>query len=66
MAKAQVTLEEAMGQLNEILTQMDRDDVTLEESFQMYQDGMKLVKLCNQKIEQVEKKLVVLEENAGV
>lgn len=63
MAKAQVTLEEAMEQLNQLLGKMDDEDVTLEESFKMYQEGMKLVQFCDKKIEQVEKKLVVLEGN---
>ena len=63
MAKAQVTLEEAMEQLNQLLGKMDEENVTLEESFKMYQEGTKLVQLCDKKIEQVEKKLVVLEGN---
>ena len=37
-------------------------ELTLEESFTAYQKGMELLKHCNEKIDQVEKKMQVLSE----
>ena len=36
---------------------MEREDATLEESFASYEKGMKLVQLCREKIDGVEKKV---------
>ena len=36
---------------------------SLEESFQKYQEGMGLVKKCSEKIDAVEKKVLILNEN---
>ncbi len=57
------TLEEAFGELNLIIDKMDDHDITLDDSFRLYQDGMNLLKFCNNAIERVEKELIILEEN---
>lgn len=63
------TIEEMFLRLNAIIADMDREDVTLEDSFSMYQEGIRLIKACNGKIDRVEKQLIVLntseEEQAG-
>lgn len=62
MAKAAKSLEESFNQLNVIIHELEKEDVGLEESFQLYQEGMKLLKECNESIDKVEKKLVILSE----
>ncbi len=62
MAKAAKSLEESFDQLNHIIHELEKDDLGLEESFQLYHDGMKLLKECNESIDKVEKKLVILSE----
>lgn len=62
MAAKKVTLEESFERLEAIIDELQRGDMTLEESFRKYEEGMKLVKGCNASIDKVEKKLVVLEE----
>jgi len=52
-------IEEAFERLNEILAKMDAEDVSLEESFRLYEQGMKLIKYCNETIDTVEKKVRV-------
>ena len=44
---------------------LEKDDITLEQSFQEYQKGMLLVKKCNEIIDKVEKKVLVLNEDGG-
>ena len=41
MAQAK-TLEESLEELNEVISKMDREDISLEESFKLYNQGVKL------------------------
>lgn len=58
----ELTLEEHFTQLEEIIEQMQGEDVSLEESFSLYEQGMKTLKNCNQKIDAVEKKILQMNE----
>lgn len=60
-----LTIEETFALLEEILAQMEKRDISLEESFACYEKGMKLVKACNDKIDKVEKQIIVLSEEQG-
>ena len=60
------TLEEAFGELNGMIEQLEDSQVSLENSFQIYQEGMKLLKYCNDKIDTVEKKMLVINEDGGL
>ena len=42
---------------------MEQEDISLEESFQIYKEGMELLKKCNQAIDKVEKQVLVLNED---
>lgn len=56
------TLEMALTQLNEIIEKMDKSELSLEDSFTLYNQGMKLAQFCNDKIDRVEKELTILNE----
>ena len=60
MAK-KVSLEESFEQIEDIIGQLQKGDMTLEDSFKKYEEGMKLIKNCSNSIDRVEKKLIVLE-----
>lgn len=53
-------LEELLIEIEEILEQMEDKGISLESSFLLYEEGMKKLKLCNNKIDQVEKKMLVI------
>ena len=55
-----VSLEESFDSLEQIIDQLQTGELTLEESFQKYEEGMKLIKSCNETIDKVEKQLVVI------
>lgn len=59
MAK-KLTLEESFDALDEIIGELQSGELTLEESFKKYEEGMKMIKNCNEAIDKVEKKLVVI------
>ena len=64
--KDETTLEESFSQLNAIVDKLDNDDLSLEDSFKVYQSGMELLKKCNAKIDTVEKKMVELNANGEI
>jgi exodeoxyribonuclease VII small subunit len=63
MADKEMKLEESFEKLNHIIEELEKTDVSLEDSFTLYQEGMKLLKLCNDSIDKVEKELIILSEN---
>lgn len=62
MAKEQ-TLDQIFEKLEETIGKLEQEDISLEESFQLYKEGMKLIKSCNVKIDKVEKEVLKLNEN---
>lgn len=56
-----IILEESFEQLETIIAELEKGDMTLEDSFKKYEEGMKLIKNCSNSIDRVEKKLIVLE-----
>lgn len=63
LIKQEKTLESSFEELNNIIGMLEKDDVSLEDSFRLYHEGMKLLKHCNDSIDKVEKELMILEEN---
>ena len=64
MAKAQ-TLEQSLEKHEHIIGNLENGDVSLEDSFKLYNEGMKLIQNCNQQLDKVEKKIVVLNQKEG-
>ncbi|MDE7211502.1 MAG: exodeoxyribonuclease VII small subunit [Lachnospiraceae bacterium] len=56
------TLEESFAELDAVMEELEKGDISLEASFALYQRGMQLVKQCNASIDRVEKQLIALEE----
>ncbi|RCX23155.1 exodeoxyribonuclease VII small subunit [Fontibacillus phaseoli] len=67
MAQEQQSLnfEEAMNQLEVIVSQLERGDVPLEQAIDLFQKGMQLSQLCSQKLSQVERKIEMIVEADG-
>jgi len=60
MAGKELTLKEAFEKLEEVTRKLEAADISLEESFLVYQEGMQLLKYCNESIDKVEKKVLLL------
>lgn len=61
-----LSLEETFQELERVVSQLENADISLEESFQAYENGMRLLKGCNDKIDAVEKKVLVLSEGGNL
>ena len=55
------SIEETFEEMDRIMEKLESNDTTLEESFACYEAGMKLVKACGEKIDRVEKQMIVLQ-----
>jgi len=53
MAK-KVSFEEAIGRLEEIVRQLEKGDVPLEDSIRLYEEGMKLGKMCRKILDEAD------------
>lgn len=53
-------LESALKRLDEVVSGMSRQGVSLEDSLALYEEGVALVKLCNSKLEGVERRINML------
>lgn len=59
----ELTLEEAFEELDALAERLENKDISLDESFQVYQKGMALLKQCSEKIDLVEKKMLQVNED---
>ena len=57
-----LSIEETLKELETIIEKMEDRDSSLEDTFALYEAGMKMVKTCSEKIEKVEKKIEILSE----
>lgn len=61
-----VSLEEALTKLEETVNKLQEDNISLEDSFLLYKQGMDYVKLCSETIDQVEKKVLMLNQEGNL
>lgn len=54
------SLEDLFSEIEDTITKLENPDISLEESFQLYEAGIKKIHLCNAGIDKVEKKMLVL------
>lgn len=54
------TFEEAIIELEQIVNNLERGELTLEESIAGFQKGIELSKLCSSKLDEAEKKISIL------
>ena len=57
-----VSIEDNFEQLEDIISKMQSDRITLEQSFELYNKGLSLVQDCNNQIEKIEKQIKIIEE----
>ncbi len=55
------SLEEVLLQIEEIIERMESREITLDESFSLYQEGVEKLKSCNEMLDAVEKKIQILD-----
>ena len=63
MSEKRMTIEENFAKLEQTLEILESEEVSLEDAFTAYTEGMKLLKICNDQIDKVEKQVLKLRED---
>lgn len=57
-----LSFEEALKQLESIVEKLEKGEIPLEESLKLFEEGIHLIRLCQEKLEGVEKRIEKLVE----
>ena len=58
------TFEEALVQLEQIVQKLEKGELPLEESLKLYEEGIRLSRLCHGKLEEAEGRIEMLIKDA--
>lgn len=61
----EINFEEAMKKLEQITAELEKGDLSLDESVKKFEKGIKLSKECNKILEDSEKRINILINNDG-
>ncbi len=57
--------EEMLDELEEIVQSLEKDDLKLDDSIAKFENGMKIARDCNKKLEEAEKRITILLNDGG-
>lgn len=61
----EINFEETINELEKIATELEKGDLSLDESVKKFEQGMKLSKQCNDILEKAEKRISILLNSDG-
>ena len=56
-----INFEASMKRLDEISAMLEKESVSLEEALTLYEEGVKLVRVCNERLEEAQRKIKLLQ-----
>ncbi len=62
---AEVKFEQTLKKLENIVEDLEKGDLSLDEAVKKYEEGMKLAKICTKKLEEAERKVEILVKSEG-
>ncbi len=63
---AEYKFETALARLEEIVQQLEQGDLALEQSLKLFEEGIKLSRICNTRLEKAERKVeILLKDKSG-
>ena len=63
---AEIKFERALARLEEIVQKLEQGDLPLEQSLKLFEEGIKLSRICNTRLEEAERKVeILLKDKAG-
>ena len=57
---AEKKFEAALARLEELVQELEKGDLPLEQSLKLFEEGIKLSRICNKRLEEAERKVEVL------
>ena len=64
-AGEELTFEQALGRLEALVEKLEAGELTLAQSLEAFEEGMKLARRCNDQLTAAEKRVMLLQEAAG-
>jgi exodeoxyribonuclease VII small subunit len=61
--KDEITFETAITRLEELTNQLESGTLTLDESVKVFEEGIKLSKFCENKLQNIEQRITVIENS---
>ncbi|MBQ6702531.1 MAG: exodeoxyribonuclease VII small subunit [Clostridia bacterium] len=58
-----ITFEQALARLEEIVRLLESGSAPLDKSLELFEEGVKLVKMCNSQLDNVEQRIKILSKN---
>jgi len=65
MAKTKMTFEESMSRLEEIVAELEKNEKPLDETITLFEEGLALVKSCDEKLKSYENQIDELMKKNG-
>ena len=63
---AEKKFETALARLEEIVQELEQGDLPLEQSLKLFEEGIKLSRICNTRLEEAERKVeILLKDKSG-
>lgn len=63
MPKININFEQAINELEGIVEKLEKGELHLEESIEVFQKGIELSKFCSKRLDEVERKISILVED---
>ena len=57
---AEKKFEAALARLEEIVQELEKGDIALEQSLKLFEEGIKLSRICNKRLDEAERKVEIL------
>ena len=61
----EMKFDQALKRLEKLIEEMEEEEVPLEKSLQKYEEGIKLARICLEKLDRAEKRIEILKKPAG-
>ena len=63
--KIEMTYEQAVSELEEIISKLESGEASLDDYIALYSRGMELSKFCKEKLDAIEKKISILSQDGA-
>lgn len=61
MQNGNINFEKAIERLDEIIKELNREGIPLDEALTLYEEGVSLAKICNARLEETERRIKILQ-----
>ena len=66
MSEKEKSLEERFEHIEEIIREMEKGDISLDQSFTLYKNGLEEIKAANSMLDDMEKAMLILNEDGSL